>query len=103
MANAVHSLKIREEGIRLGSRNVRSRLATVGGNKVVFLRKMLKKSRDIGASTLLQSLEDTGLVFTASGSFVPPELLMDVSLEVDTDLGAYAILQVLHVELVNSQ
>ena len=56
MANAVLSLKIREEGVRLGSRNVRSRLAAVGGNKVVFLRKMLKKSRDIGASTLLQSL-----------------------------------------------
>ena len=34
---------------------------------------------------------------------MPPELLVDVSLEVDTDLGAYAILQVLHVVLVNSQ
>ncbi len=64
---------------------------------------MLKKSRDVGAFAFFEGLEDTGLVLTASGPFMPPELLMNVTLEVDANLGAYAILQVLHLEVVKSQ
>ena len=34
---------------------------------------------------------------------MPPELLMNVTLEVDANLRAYAILQVLHLEVVKSR
>ena len=69
----------------------------------MLFRSVLQKSGNVGAAALFESLEDTRLILTAFTLLVAPELFVHLSLEVDADVGADAILEVLHVSPVKRQ
>ena len=96
VAHAILPLKVGEKGIGLGARDLGSGLSAVGGDDVILFRQMLQQTRDIGTATLLKSLEESRFVLTAPALLVAPELLVHMPLEVDADVGANTVLEILH-------
>ena len=103
MAYTILPFKTGEEGVGLGARDIGRGLSAVGGNDVVLFRSVFQKSGNVGTAALFESLEDARLILTAFTLLVAPEVFVHLPLEVDADVGADTILEVLHVRPVKRQ
>lgn len=91
VADAVVAFEVGEEFVGFFLGDLGCGFSAVGGDEVVFFGVFFEDFGDVGAATAFEFLEDGDLGGVSFGGAGSAEAFVDVSVEVDSDVGADAV------------